>query len=117
MKTPKTLTALFSRKSRWTQGQFARNRNGNKCDNFSSTAESFCLAGGIRRVYGIDGFYRAAEDITKHLRRRRHSFLASKGIVNWNDADKRTFADIQQAARWIDRNAKKLGLRPNEVDQ
>lgn len=108
MKTPKTITELLSKRSRWTQGVFARNKQGNKCDAFSATAESFCLSGAARRVYGVAAYYDAQDDIWQYL--RKTSSTRATSIPKWNDYPKRTFKEVKRVAAWIDANAKKLGL-------
>lgn len=47
----KTLRELFEDKKRWCAGAFAVNRKGWICEISSKSAVSFCLIGGVERVY------------------------------------------------------------------
>jgi hypothetical protein len=44
------LDELFADKSRWTQGAFARRKDGSECSSRSGDAACWCLLGGINRT-------------------------------------------------------------------
>lgn len=70
----------------WTQGQFARDKNGQMVDPRSEMAVSWCAAGALDRAEAskeaFDAFYEA---------------ISARLIVDWNDAFWRTQSQVIDA--------------------
>jgi len=45
---------LLDSPEKWTTGELARDKDGNKCDPLSPEAVCWCIEGAYRRVYGYD---------------------------------------------------------------
>lgn len=56
-----TIAELFADRSRWTQGEYARNGQGLAVPSQSADAVCFCLIGGITKVYGGPFIYTDTE--------------------------------------------------------
>ena len=89
-----TIQELFTGPETWTQGTYARSREGCDVAESSPTAVSFCLAGAFYFAYAMRGqaysneFKRVADAI---------GVRDTIGeITNWNDDPSRTFADIRR---------------------
>lgn len=95
MRKYKSLRALFRAKSRWCQGSFAKTAAGKAVTPSSKNATSFCLLGGIRKVYGNG---EKAREITEKLRTEidRRYYMP---IVGFNDKPRRQFHTIQAIVR------------------
>jgi hypothetical protein len=78
----RAVLALYSGPEKWTQGAYARDRNGNPKSPESEEAYSWCLSGAACRVS------KNWVDILSFLR----SFTCVIG--EWNDAPERSFEDV-----------------------
>ena len=91
-----TLKELFTDESRWTQGCFARDAEGNEVGLEDPAAVKFCLAGGVLLCYLFGerkGVSRVVNKIITHV---GHS------IPTWADSPERTFADIKRLINELD---------------
>lgn len=86
MQTFSSLQELFSEKSRWIKDSSAEDNQGRTIDPNSEAAVSWCLLGGIIRVYGR-GTTKSAQVMTA-----LHFKL--DGIACWNDQSERKFEDV-----------------------
>lgn len=95
----KTLTELFSGPDRWAKGHAAVDRIGVSCWACSPAAYSWCLLGGVQKIY-----QQHYGDLMDALQNR-----IGGSVGYWND-HKASFTDIQALAAWTDAKAKELGL-------
>lgn len=77
----------------WTQGQYAKDANGNKTDLYDSSACSFCSTGALMVAipFGAWGLYDSA--ITC-LSKAADIGSSAASIERWNDAVERTREDV-----------------------
>ena len=75
----------FLKQSNWTQGQFARDEDGNSCDLTNARAVKFCILGAAHRCYPNN---------TTTIRFVLQQELGGD-VTTWNDAPCRTFADVR----------------------
>lgn len=82
---------LVEKPERWTQGVFARDLNGRPVDLLGPHAKCFCISGAVGRVVKRDHakWDQILELLAKTARRRN--------IVRFNDANKRTHAEVLAA--------------------
>jgi hypothetical protein len=73
----KTVRELLADESRWTQGYFAVNKNGNDVPAYAEDAVRFCLLGACKRVYRD---FDSESEARRKLRR-----VIGRGIVTFND--------------------------------
>ena len=78
----------------WTQGVFARDKEGRQVDTGHEQAASFCVLGAIKRAYG-NNTLEECEAVIK-LRERIHAkFPQYEGsLVMWNDEKGRRKEDV-----------------------
>ena len=85
---------LLSDETKWTQGAFARNSAGKALrPEASRAASSWCLVGAINRCYEPPEDYRVQEEVWQSI---------GSDIVPWNDARKRTFAQVKALVDELD---------------
>ena len=85
---------LFSDDSKWTQGAFARNKQGVEVDVGNPDAVCFCFQGAMRKCYGKNSY-----KIIDKLDNSRGMLFS---ITAWNDAKERTFEDIKNLVEKLD---------------
>lgn len=77
---------VFTSPEKWTKGSCARTKNGNPVWSYSGYAACFCLVGAFRRVKAPE-----TDSVLELL-----TGLPSDRIADYNDAPRRTFADIKK---------------------
>lgn len=84
--------ALLESPEKWTQGVFARDTDSLSVEPDSASAVSWCLIGAIRQVaHNLDD--RAPRE--QAMKRAVSPFVAANiPIVEWNDKDGRTHAEV-----------------------
>lgn len=92
---PVKIKELFSDPSRWTQGAFARDKDGNEVSPRSRKAVCWCLEGATEKCYKGDDIFEAARTIHRGL--GDHEFVAV-----WNDNKKRKFEEIKALVEKLD---------------
>ena len=87
--------ALLQR-SRWTQGAYARDANGDRCMPNGADAAQFCAIGALLRVQGL--VFPGETERTqayRALRRAAHAVaLSTNDVVEWNDVPRRLKSDV-----------------------
>lgn len=90
-----TVAELLEDESRWCQMALARDEEGIGCDPESDEASSWCAIGAIVHVYGRDdAYFWSWGKLRESL--RRDGFC---DIVDFNNAPKRTHAEVLAAVR------------------
>jgi len=85
------LDTLLSDESKWTKDAWARDANGDRCQPNSKNAVCWCLVGALTKI-AKDRSDTVLHTIFKLTTGRRFGLNA---VVRWNDAKKRTFADVK----------------------
>jgi hypothetical protein len=90
---------LLTDESKWTQGSFARDKDGNKVGLATPEAVCWCISGAVMRCY--DPFKAGAieEMILIHANVHRSIKVS---IMGWNDHPSRTFEDIKSLVNYLD---------------
>lgn len=83
--------ALIEAPERWTKGEFARNKEGEKCHANSDAASCYCMEGAILSQSGKWPLKARACAIL------RASLASAITIPVWNDAPERTHAEVLAA--------------------
>jgi len=109
---PMKISELLTDESKWTQGSFACNADGEECPETSKHAAQWCLLGAIERCYkDPDERRRITLSVAEHLRGKDFGRLPlcygnvsqSGLIIRWNDDDKRrTFSDVRSLITELD---------------
>lgn len=87
---------LFSDRSKWTQGYFAKDAFGVNTISCSSRACSWCLQGAINKCY-------RDTDIKFEVREKIRNILGlHSSIAKWNDHPERTFEEVRQLCTDLD---------------
>ena len=89
--------------SKWTQGESARDLNGNKTDPFSPDAVCWCLYGLVNKCYhkedGTDDeLFDVLLEIDRHVIKRHNKVWG----YQWNDAPERTWEDVRNLLKELD---------------
>lgn len=83
---------LLRSKSRWTQGEYARSKFGNKIDLKSSRAVSWCLDGALCKcLKTVKEVYKAYDVINEILVKEKMYY---HGLINWNDELGRKHSEV-----------------------
>jgi hypothetical protein len=75
----------------WTQGQYARGKSGKAVDEHGRHAVCFCALGALRRATG--NYW----DNGPETRLLRSAIGSKKDVIDWNDAKRRTQAQVIEA--------------------
>lgn len=91
----KSLQELFSKKNRWCQNSYAKNKNNKDVESRSTNAVKFCLLGGLKHVYG-DKLYNV-------MKQKLHASLPlpnkTPSIAYFNDRPRTKLADIRKLVK------------------
>lgn len=94
----RSLRGLFRKPDAWCKGYLAKTIEGFVVEPTNPLATSFCLLGGLERVY--DGkpevYKKARERLTKYI---KGHFGRHHSVASYNDAVRRKFTDIQKVIR------------------
>jgi len=82
----------FLNESNWTQGQFARDEDGNSCAAIDARAKKFCLMGAAYKCFSNE-----TEMILDLLNRELQG-----DAIGWNDAPGRTFEEVKAVIEKLD---------------
>ncbi len=85
------VSELLTDASRWTQGAYGRDRNGDPVLLRSKAAVCWCLAGAVAFCYR-DGVH-WSDDVANDVELRIGKRLG--GMTAWNDDPDRTFAEVR----------------------
>lgn len=85
----------------WTQGAFARDRDGRPVSTGAENAACFCAAGAI---------IRASTSISQEIRAIEEVFKPCRRLTVWNDAPGRTQAEVVDKLREAASKAREQGL-------
>jgi hypothetical protein len=90
----KAVDAFLSDKSKWTKGDFARDKVGRRVGMFDDEAASFCLMGAMNKVFvgGPEAFQTACRILEQKINEKTNEI----DIPSWNDAYVRTFEDVKE---------------------
>ena len=94
-----TIKSLLKKKSNWLQGCLAKDKHGAPISITSGRAVSWCLLGAAMQAYGIDERSSIAKlgiVIGKRFPRRVGMSTPESIIVDFNNHEKTTFADIRK---------------------
>lgn len=86
MSDPKTLQELFSKDGSWCQKLLAKDNKGKACAIQTPEAKSWCLIGGMYKVYGHN---------TNISDKIHDGIMPEQSISIWNDNKKRTIEDVR----------------------
>lgn len=107
------LHEFFTDNSKWTKHSYARNDAGQPCNVDSPEAESFCVRGGIAKVYGfkdgspeeyvavrlrMEGIENKLETYLKNNYRSNYGY----GMLGWNDDPELTFEEFKKVLVAVD---------------
>lgn len=108
-----TIQSLFRRPNRWTQGELARDANGDgtipnwqhKFAKDWTKPVCFCLSGAVDKCYG-DAPWQTRKRVLRRIREaiacikgRRPNKWRNESIVGWNDVPGRTIQEIRAVVR------------------
>lgn len=96
-----SIIKLLSTKERWTQGWYAKNKNGNNVGVISKNAVCFCLIGAACRFREDDG-----EDETIGYLRNNLDQVWGNNLVGFNDSS--TYEEVVSFLNRCLENAKNL---------
>ena len=89
----KSLQELLSDRKRWCQGDLALSKSGKPIEVKSPHAVSWCLIGGIEKVYGISNMIMIQEKLYEVIGDNNY------GLVTYNDRSNCTIADIRKLVK------------------
>lgn len=89
---------LFSDESKWTQGRYARDKDGIKTNIKNDNASCWCLVGAVFKCY----IYHNADKAIQKLEKKFGKSKSYKNIVQWNDHPKRTFKQVKTLVNKLD---------------
>jgi hypothetical protein len=87
------VSTLLRVKKNWCQHNYAKDRTGRGVMFDSSSAESFCLLGAVRRCYAPSEALDAVERLERAIQEEVGN---SFSIAAYNDASSRTFSQIKK---------------------
>lgn len=86
---------LLEKPESWTQGEFARNRSGERTNSNCPTACSWCMIGAMFKCYKGDELYTGLfKAISDHI--------GDVEIYKWNDDPNRTHAEVVDLLKKLD---------------
>src|SRR6478735_6768820 len=86
---------LLASYDRWTQGQYARDKDGGNCVSCSQRAVKWCVLGAVMRVYPRD-----YDKIILAINAKVADGIW--GIVHWNDSPERKHSEVVEALKDLD---------------
>ena len=89
---------LLSDASKWTQGTFARDKDGNDADWSSPSATCWCLKGEVNNCYRDSSEYAIHDKIRTDIGGSAWSI----SIPEWNDDPNRTYEDVVAVCKKLD---------------
>lgn len=90
---PNTLQELFNDRKRWCKESFAKTESGGFASARSPDTVSWCLMGGIDKVYGS----------TYAASKIRAKIMHKVGVIGlWNDRVRRRFSDVVALVKELD---------------
>ena len=87
---------LFSDQTKWTQGAYAKSKNGTHLFSCDPTAVCFCLYGAISRCYEGD------QDHFLTVSNKVRKAIGINDIFTWNDDPNRIFQEVKDLVEKLD---------------
>ena len=93
-----TMFELFSKHTKWIQGDFARDSPGKACCANSSLAVCWCLLGAMERCYRPSERPAIHSKMVRYINRGDNEGI---GCGQWNDSRGRKFKDVRKLCKTL----------------
>jgi hypothetical protein len=90
---------LLTDESKWIQGSFARDKNGDKVMAWDKSAVSWCLLGAFNMCYPT---WKEKDPILDKLIEHFDTIAPSILLISWNDKDGRRFDEVKELLETLD---------------